>query len=291
MALAAASFAAIFMKLAIQAGMPPPVVATGRLLLASIVMTPYVLKKHGDELRTLSRRDILFAIFAGILFILHFLSIVYALGSTSIMMLTVILNTGPLWTALLEKIFLKTRLNRIIWIGLLITIAGGVTIAILNSVATNDTSNTSLIGMGLALFASISGSVILTIGRSVRAKVSMPTYSWIVFGSGGLVGMIFVLATNTPVLGHSATGYFWLILLTLLPQIVGHSGFAYAVKYFSATFLSITGQSLTITASIAAFFILKEVPGMAEILGSMIILSGVILAIYGRSQLKKKLAP
>ena len=63
-ALIAATFAAIFMKLAMQAGLPAPVVATGRLLLAAIVMTPYVLHKHADELRNLSRRDILFAVIA-----------------------------------------------------------------------------------------------------------------------------------------------------------------------------------------------------------------------------------
>jgi drug/metabolite transporter (DMT)-like permease len=278
------------MKLAIQDGMPRPIVATGRLLLAAIIMTPYVLQKHSDELRTLSRRDIFFAVFAGVLFIAHFLSIVYALDSTSIMMLSVILNTGPLWTALLERTFLKEHLNRIIWIGLLITIAGGVTIAILNSIETGETSNTSLIGLGLVLFGSISGSAILTIGRSVRAKVSMPAYSWIVFGSGGIVGLIFVLATHTPIFGHPSSGYFWLIVLTLLPQIVGHSGFNYVVKFFSATFLSITGQSITITASVAAYFMLHEIPGMAEIFGSTIILSGVILAIYGRGQLKKQSA-
>ena len=287
-ALIAASFAAIFMKLAVQEGMPRPVVATGRLFLAAVVMTPYILQKHSAELRTLSRRDIFFSILAGLLFILHFLAIVYSLDNTSIMMLTVILNTGPLWTALLERTFLKERLNRIIWFGLLITIAGGITIAVLNSIGTDNVTNTSLVGLGLALFGSISGSAILTIGRSVRVKVSMPTYSWMVFGSGGLLGLVFVLATNTPILGHSTTGYFWLIFLTLLPQIVGHAGFNYAVKYFTATFLSITGQSLTVTAAVAAYFMLHEVPGMAEILGSMIILAGVILAIYGRNQLKRQ---
>jgi drug/metabolite transporter (DMT)-like permease len=284
-ALAAASFAAIFMKLAMQAGLPAPVVATGRLLLAAVVMTPYVLSKHADELRHLSRRDILFAVIAGVLFIAHFLSITYALGNTSIMLLTVVLNTGPLWTALLEKTFLKERLNRIIWMGLLITIAGGVTIAVLNNTS-EATASTSHWGIWLALFGSISGSAILTIGRSVRAKVSMPTYSWLVFGTGGLVGLLFIFATQTPVLGHPLEGYIWLILLTLISQIVGHGGFNYVAAYFNATFISITGQSLTITAALAAFVMLHEVPGVTEIIGSSIILSGVLLAIYGRNQLK-----
>jgi drug/metabolite transporter (DMT)-like permease len=286
-ALAAASFAAIFMKLAMQAGLPAPVVATGRLLLAALVMTPYVLHKHADELRNLSRRDILFAVIAGVLFIAHFLSITYALGNTSIMLLTVVLNTGPLWTALMEKTFLKERLNRIIWLGLLITIAGGVTIAVLNNTS-ETTAPTSHWGIWLALFGSISGSAILTIGRSIRAKVSMPTYSWLVFGTGGIVGMLFIFATQTPVLGHPLEGYLWLVILTLIPQIVGHGGFNYVAAYFNATFISITGQSLTITAALAAFVMLHEVPGITEIIGSIIILSGVLLAIYGRNQLKNQ---
>lgn len=282
--LGATSFASIFMKLAQNAGLPSPIIAAGRLILASLAMTPLVIRNYSAELRSLSRRDILFAVIAGVLLAAHFMSIVYSLENTSIMLLIVILNTGPLWTALLEKSFLKTRLNRTIWLGLLITIGGGITIAFFNSGAAESTSDNVSLGIGLAVFSSIAGSANLVIGRSVRAKMSMLPYSWIVFGIGGLTALAFVFATSTPILGHPTMGYFWLVLLTVIPQIVGHSGFNYVVRYFSATFLSIAGQSLTITMSIAAFFIFGEVPGMGDIIGSAIILIGMVLAIIGSSQ-------
>jgi drug/metabolite transporter (DMT)-like permease len=112
----------------------------------------------------------------------------------------------------------------------------------------------------------------------------MIPYVWIVFGFGGIVGMGIVFATGTPVLGHPVEGYFWLLMLTLIPQLIGHSGFNYAVGFFSATFLSVTGQSLPIISSVLAFLTFGEVPGVAEILGSSIILTGVIIAILGRSK-------
>ena len=286
-ALAAGSFAAIFMKAAQNAGMPSHLIAAGRMLLAALALTPLVIQKYRPELRRLDRRDLLMSMFAGFWLASHFLMLVSALETTSIMIFTVFLNTGPLWVALLERTFLKVKLSLGVWIGLFITISGSVFIALTANNGNQATEGNMLTGIILTLIAAIAGSIYMIIGRSIRSKISLVPYIWIVFGMGGILGFLFVFATGTPLLGLPTESYFWLIALTIVAQLIGHSGFNYVLAFFPATMLSLSWQIMTITAAFAAFLIFGEVPTMMHIIGSGIIACGVVVAILARQRQAK----
>lgn len=286
-AIGAATFASIFMKLSQEAGLASPIIATGRLTLAALILTPITLRYYSDELRRLGKRDLLFAMLAGFWIVTHFMLMIYALEQSPIMLFMLIINMGPLWTALLERFFLKARLSPLVWLGLFVTLLGTSVIAILASNAADSNTTMSVPIIGLTLLSSVAGSIYITIGRNVRRKVSLIPYIWIVFSIGGLLGMVFLLVTRTPLTGYPSMGYFWLLMLTLIPQLMGHGGFNYAVGHFPVTLTSIAGQSLTITAAIAAFFIFGEVPQLPEIIGGVIIIPGILLAIIGTTRSAK----
>lgn len=279
-ALAAATFAAVFMKLALENGLPAPVVAAGRLGVAALLLTPLVLRDYRDELQRLTRRDWLFAAFAGFWIAVHFFFLASALELISIMLLTVFANTSPIWVALLETTFLRARLGRIVWTGLFITVLGGIVTALASG--GGSAGDSPLLGIVITLVASIAGATYMTIGRSVRRKISLVPYVWIVFGCGSLIGFVFVWLSGTPVVGHPGESYFWLLMIALVPQLIGHSGFNFALAYFSATIISLSTQILSVTAAVTAFFIFAELPGWGDVLGSLIVVTGVVLAIMGR---------
>lgn len=284
LSIAATTFAAPFTKLAQTNGLPSPLVASGRMGLAAIILSPVVWMYYRHELTSLNKRDLIMALFGGALIALHFMLLVFALENTSVLILTVFINTGPLWTALLERIFLKAHLQRMVWFGLIITIFGTTYVAINSGDATSVNSGNPLLGAILSLLGAMAGSMYITVGRSVRQKVSLFPYVWIVFGFGGVVGLLFTIGTGTAITGHPPSGYFWLLMLTLIPQLIGHSGFNYVVGYISATLTSLSSQLLIITASIVAFFLFGEVPGRVEIIGSAIIICGVVIAIWSRNK-------
>jgi drug/metabolite transporter (DMT)-like permease len=58
--------------------------------------------------------------------------------------------------------------------------------------------------------------------------------------------------------------------------------FNYSLGFFPATIVSITTQSLTITAAVIAFFLFAEVPTWIEIGGSVVIMGGVMMAIVAK---------
>lgn len=283
-AIGAATFAASSIRLTQNAGMPSLTIAAGRLVLAALIVTPLVWRNHRQEVRELSRRDILMATFAGFWLATHFVFLVFALENATILVVQVLVNTGPIWVALLEVFFLKARLSRVVWFGLMITIIGGGVIAF--SSGASDAGSNPELGNLLAFVGAIAGATYLTISRSVRQKVSLVPFIWILFGTGGIFASALVLLTGTQFLGLPPMAYFWLIFLTLVVQIVGHSGFNYVIGFFPATLVSLSAQAISVTSPIAAYFIFREIPGIGEVIGGAIIIAGVALAILGRSPRK-----
>jgi drug/metabolite transporter (DMT)-like permease len=294
----ALSFAAVLSRLSQVNGIPSPLIVSGRLLVAGLILTPVVLIYHREDLKRLTRRDVGWAMFAGFWVGIHFMFIVISLEHTSILISQVVSNTGPLWVALLETVFLKAKLTSGHYLAIGMTILGGIFIAFsstmnsafdstgllmetggLEIILEGSQASNGLLGVFLAVFAAIFGSIYAIIGRKARANVPTTPYIWIVFTTGGLIGLIWVVITGTPITGHPQSGYFALALLILIPQLIGHSLYNHVLKFFPATLASIYGQSVTVGAGVIAFLLFAEVPNAIELIGSFIIMAGVMMAI------------
>ena len=84
-------------------------------------------------------------------------------------------------------------------------------------------------------------------------------------------------AGETP-FGYQPTTYIWLFLLALLPQLVGHSIYNWALRFLPATFVAVTTLGEPIGSAILAYFILQENPTLAVLIGGILILIGIYLA-------------
>lgn len=291
-AITVGSLAPTFIRLAQQSGAEPLAIVAGRLLLATIALTPVIVTQHRDEFRRLSAGTLMLAGFAGFWLILHFTLLIIALENTSVLISTVLINASPIWVALLETFFLKARLSRPVWIGLLIAMSGGILIAISSggSGAMATQYADPVLGGVLAFFSGISAAVYLTVGRRVRGSVVISNlfYIWIVFGTAGILSLVAAGLTGTSLTGYRADGYFWILMLTIFPQLIGHGGFNYVVAYLPATLVSLTSQIVTVVSAIIALFIFAEVPGIPDLIGSTIIITGVVVAITGQNQQKTR---
>lgn len=282
LAIIGVSFAAVFMRLALNEGVPASFVIAGRLGLSVILLTPFVWRRYRGELARMTRKEVIYAVIAGIWMGLHFLFVVNAIKHTTILTSQVLVNTIPLWTALLEMTLLKTRLHWLIWVGLLLTLVGSVIIAVFGGSFSLEGQN--LLGSILALFSAIAAGIYLVIGRRIRQSLSNVPAIWLMFGVGALVAVVAVLVEGAPILGHPPVGYLWIVMATLVAQFIGHSSYTYVLGYLPATLVSLSGQSATVIAALLAFLIFAEVPGAAQIFASVILVLGVVLAIIGQNQ-------
>jgi drug/metabolite transporter (DMT)-like permease len=86
------------------------------------------------------------------------------------------------------------------------------------------------------------------------------------------------VASGVPLLGYSRTAYGLFALMALLPQLIGHTSFNWALAYLPATFVAVTIISEPVGASILAVIWLGELPTTAVLAGSLLVLLGIGLA-------------
>jgi drug/metabolite transporter (DMT)-like permease len=292
-ALVFATIAPIGMRAAQQLGMPFQAVVFWRLFPAFLILTPFVLRRYRGQIANIRRRDLMFILAAGILLGVHFNFLAASLVYSTILVSQVITNTGPIWVAILEITVFKEKLGRWVIIGIFIAFAGGIVIALAPSLETSTTIETTvrpdtlpdpnpLLGGVLALGAAIGGAVYLLIGRKVRSRVSLLPYIWMVYGIASVSAVIVSGISQKPLIGYSLEAWLWCLAVAVFVTLLGHGSFNYALGYLPATIVSISSQIVSVLAAIVAFFFLKETPLGLEMLGSSIIMGGVILSIIGQ---------
>src|SRR5215211_8537960 len=109
-AILAVSTASVFIRFA-QADAPSLVIAAVRLMCATVLLAPFALTRHREELRSLTRHEILLGAGSGIFLAVHFATWISSLEYTPVASSVVFVSTGPLWVALLSPILLNERLT------------------------------------------------------------------------------------------------------------------------------------------------------------------------------------
>jgi drug/metabolite transporter (DMT)-like permease len=273
------ALSAVLVKMALLENVSALVVADTRLILATLILTPMTLRRHGTALRRLDRRSIFLIVMSGVFLAIHFASWVSSLQYTSVLISVVMVTTSPIWVGILEVFVLKAQLNAGIVIGIAVTIVGSIVLALPASNQGALTFGSSeLIGGGLALLGAITFSVYMIIGSKMRDRLPLLAYLWGVYGTAAIVLLVFVGLSGASFVGHSTNAYILLLLITLFPQLIGHSSLNYALAYLSATYISVATQLEPIGSAVVAYFVLSETPTGLQIPGSAIILAGVLVA-------------
>ncbi len=274
----AVSTAAIFIRLAQEEAAPSLLIAAGRMSVASLTLTPIVLTRHHRELRAVEVSDLKWALFAGLALGLHFASWITSLEYTAVVNSVVLVTTAPLWVALMAALFLKEKLGQWAIMGLALSLAGGVLVGLSGKAGTPPTRNDPVLGNGLALFGAIMAAIYFTIGRRLRARLGLTVYIWLVYSVAAVLLVIAVLVSGTQITGLPAKAYLWMILMGLIPQLIGHSAFNYALGFLPAAYVGLVVLCEPIGSGFLAIVILGEWPVPLQLVGAAMILAGIGVA-------------
>lgn len=267
------STAAIAIRYAQQEA-PSLSIAAWRLTLASVILAPIVLSRHRDELARLTRSEMTRATAAGFLLALHFAAWISSLEFTSVAASVVLVATSPLIVGLLSPLLLHEPVPRLMAVGILIAVLGTGIIA-LDAVGGG---SEPLKGNLLALAGALCVAGYLMIGRTLRRKLTLLPYIFVVYGVAAVIMLVIVLAARQPMFGFAPETYAWLLYLALGPQLIGHSSFNWALRYLSAAYVTVILLSEPIGASLLAWLLLNEPPTTLEVLGGALILAGIAIA-------------
>lgn len=269
------------------------VIAASRLLVASLILGPLAVIKYRQDYLSLSRLEIIKGLLSGVFLALHFLSWIKSLELTSVASSVVLVTTTPLWVALLSPAVLHERLRKGLVCGLVIAVLGSVVVGLGQACRISECrivcqtlmwNSQSMLGNFLALLGAWMAAGYILMGRQLRMKLNTVSYTAFVYGVAALILIVLVILRQEPVFSYSGTTYLWFLALGLVPQLLGHSLFNWALLYLSAAFVSLTLLGEPIGTIILALVLLKESPTLLEGVGAGLILIGIVVATLGRSK-------
>jgi drug/metabolite transporter (DMT)-like permease len=280
------STAAVMISGAITLGTHPLAVAAGRLTFAALILTPITLSRSGSELRQIRRSDWLWALGSGVFLAVHFASWISSLAYTSVASSTALVATNPIFVALASVIILGERLPRGVWVGVVLTALGTVVIGF--SDREGGSGSNPLLGDALALLGAICGSGYLLVGRSLRARLSLLPYIWLVYSTAAVVLLVWMTLAGYSLLGLPPVVYVLLLGLALGPQLLGHTSFNWAIKYLSATFITIAILGEPVGSAILAAILLRQPVAPLQLVGGAVLLLGIAVATLAEHRAKAR---
>ena len=291
----AVSTASIFIRYA-QIYAPSLVIAAYRLAIATVILAPVAYLRHRSELRLRKRWEIVLALLSGLCLALHFAAWITSLEYTTVTSSVVLVATTPLWVALLSPITLKEPLTRLIWIGMVLVILGSIVVGLSDTCTLfagkiacptfqDLVTGEAFLGDLLALIGAWMAAGYVLIGRRLRTQMSLVPYIFIVYGvAAGFLIIIMLLIGYSP-WGYPPELYFWVVLLAIIPQLLGHSTFNWALGFLPAAYVAITLMGEPIGSTVLAYIILKETPTAVKMFGAILILAGIYVASRGEKEI------
>lgn len=286
----AASLSAILIRWA-QVEAPSLVIAAWRLTLAAVVLLPFAVVRQKEELKQLTPADWRLALFAGGLLGLHFATWISSLEYTSVTSSTVLVTTNPIWVAITAPFVLHESLSKPLKVGIALALIGSIIItlgdALLFEGLTISGFNRGegeaqqpLWGNFLALAGAVAMAGYILIGRFLRPRLSLLSYTAVVYSTASITLIALVLLSGQSFFGYSPYIYLLFALMALFPQMIGHTSFNWALKFLPAAYVSVTILGEPVGSSILAFIILQELPHapFIALIGSLFIFAGILIA-------------
>jgi drug/metabolite transporter (DMT)-like permease len=272
----AISLAAIFIRFAEA---PSLIVAAYRMTIASLVLLPVALPALRKT--PLTKQNAPYAIGAGIFLGIHFATWISSLSYTTVASSAAIVATQPLWVALFSWVFLKSAPSFMTLLGILISI-GGMAMIGFGDLSSGGLAGGSrpLLGDALALIGGICSAAYFLLGRSAQKRgLSLNAYIGVAYSIAALVLLPLPFIAGLSYSNYPAISFFWIALLALIPQLIGHTSFNYAVKFLSPTLVSTLLLLEPVGAALLAVLLFTEIPGRTTIFGGIVLLVGIAITL------------
>lgn len=266
------SLSAIFVKLA---NADAAVIAFYRMLFSVLIMFPIFWIKHKHEMKQLNRKEWIYTSVAGVFLAFHFILWFESLNYTSVASSTVLVTLQPIFALVGTFFFFKEKVTLKAIVATIIAISGSVLIAWGDFSISGD----AFYGDILALIACALVTGYFLFGQEVRKRLSLITYSVVVYSVSTVVLFIYVIVTGESFGPYESNEWIMFLLLAIVPNLLGHNLFNWAIKYVSTNIISITILFEPIGAAILAYYIFAEKLTYSQLTGGLVIIIGITMFI------------
>jgi drug/metabolite transporter (DMT)-like permease len=258
---------------------PGTVTAAWRMAIAAIVLTPMVWREKPSTIVSQKSRWGLF-ILAGLFVALDHANLNSAVNLTRIANATLLNNLSPLWVALFALLIWRESLNRWFWLGLSLALLGAA--VILGA----DILKHPQLGFGdlLAFFSSFFYAGYFLVTQVVRRSGSWWRYSWSIYIISAILLIGFNLAVGNPIFDYPLKTFFVFIAIGIFCQAIGYTSIVYALGHLPASIVSPTMVAQIVLTSLLAIPLTGESLSVVQLIGGVVVISGIILINTSRSR-------
>ena len=278
-------------------GAPSVVKAFYRVLFMTAAVAPFALRDV-DEFRAISGRDLLFATGSGLALAAHFASFFESLEWTTVAASVTLITTQPIFVGIGAAALLDERLTPRIVSGMAVALAGAFAMSVgplvvdplfgggdvVAALATAFAdSSAQLYGNALALAGAVVGAVYTLTGRSLRQRLSLFAYTFVVYAACAVALGFLAVGTGEPLLGYARTEWVLFLAMALVPGMFGHTVINWALKYVESSVVSVSLLGEPVGSTILALVLLGEVPEAVTVLGGVVVLGGIYVTTRARA--------
>jgi drug/metabolite transporter (DMT)-like permease len=277
-AILALAFSSIFITRLERANVPPLIIAFYRMAIATALLAPAAISYRRREVAALARKDLGLLALGGLFLAVHFGAWITSLKYIPIATSVVLVNSHPLFVVIASYLFLGERPRRRAIAGTAVGLLG---MAIISRDGFRD-ADFALAGYALALVGALAVVGYFIIGREVRARVSLLGYVTPLYAVCSLFLLIWAVAAGSPLWPYGATVWAYFLALAVVPTILGHTVFNWAIKHVTPAAISIAFLGEPVLAAALAFLFFGQRPPAATFIGGALVLAGIYLATSAR---------
>lgn len=274
----AISSSAVLIKM--SNGVPSAIIANYRLLFAILLMTPIVIIKFRKELQIIQPRNWLYLLISGFFLGIHFLFWYESLNHTSVASSTLIITLHPIFVFIGAFFLYQERFSSGTIISLIIVLFG----SFILGWGDYQFQDTAIYGNLLAIIGTIAFTIYLMVGQRARKKLSLITYTYIVYWIGFIIVFIYNIFAQHTFTGFEVKSWLTFLALAIIPTFLGHNLFNWALRWLQSSTVTTAIVFEPIVAAILAYVVLKETITWSQLLGGTIVIFGLFLFIISTSR-------
>ncbi|MFB6151972.1 MAG: DMT family transporter [Haloarculaceae archaeon] len=265
-------------------GAPSVVKAFYRVLFTTALLAPLAFSRHGEDLRTLGRRDALAAGATGVALALHFAAWFQSVEWTSVAASVTLVQSQPLFVAVGAWALLDERLTARKLAGILVAVGGIVAMSTGELVSGGLVGPRPLAGNALAVVGAVMMAAYVLAGRSLRARVALVPYVVVVYGACALVLLGIAVAQGAALGGYPPGEWLLFLGMAVGPGVFGHTVINWALEHVESSVVSVSLLGEPVGSTLLAAVLLAETPGAWTVAGGAVVLAGIYVTARAREQ-------